>query len=600
MSSYETSTLTYKSYSDAVKNTKVTDQSETRSPEAQPSVPVTNFMNGVSFKLSPLRSLQIVMSSMICGESQYYRSSRDAKKNVEHHAIFESLYDDAEKAEDYLAKIIAESLAYDYEGTLNFISELRNRYLMRLNPQVILACALVNSKRAEYSAENPGKIRSIIRESAPIPTDWCRQFELLTNLDKPIPSVWKREIAKMLEGMSSYHALKYLNGSKSGNGEKSKAHSSLVDLIRLTHPRSSKNPILKEIVQTGKVIVADKSVNTWERLRSEKKSWSEILNTIRMPHMALLRNLRNILEEMTEQIESTHEGKVPANFVEDLDQLCSQLEGGVLKGKQFPFRYFTAYKTLKGENPISYSRKPITSGKIINPTLLKKALSSLEACLKVSLSTIPELKGRVDCLSDNSGSAHGTFTSSYGSVKVSEIANLSALLTAMRAKKGGSVWVFGDKLKEYKVDPNGDILTQLDEINQIGNSIGQGTETGIWLFWRDAIKQEKHLDNVFIYSDMQAGYSRLYATIDHRDEMQKFNALASQSYGAYVDVLTLVKNYRENIHNRVNLFSVQVAGYDNSILPDILYRGAVLSGWTGKEALLAYEMSRVWDLIEED
>jgi hypothetical protein len=33
-------------------------------------------------------------------------------------------------------------------------------------------------------------------------------------------------------------------------------------------------------------------------------------------------------------------------------------------------------------------------------------------------------------------------------------------------------------------------------------------------------------------------------------------------------------------------------------MPDILYRGAVLSGWTGKEAKLAYEMSKVWDEAE--
>ena len=50
----------------------------------------------------------------------------------------------------------------------------------------------------------------------------------------------------------------------------------------------------------------------------------------------------------------------------------------------------------------------------------------------------------------------------------------------------------------------------------------------------------------------------------------------------------------------MNVFSVQVAGYDNTILPDILYRGAVLSGWTGKEAKLAYEMTALWDKIESE
>ena len=579
------------SYCDAVKCSGVEDQVD---PKAEPGVPVVNYMNGVSFKLSPLRSLQIVMSSMICGESQYYRPSRSASSNVSSHAIFSSFY--TEKSEDYLAKIICESLAYDFEGTLDFISELRNRYLMRLNPQVILACALMHSKRAEFSAENPGKIRQIISESAPIPTDWSRQYELLANLGKPIPSVWKREIAKKLEHLTPYHAIKYINGSKTGDS-KTRAHTSLVDLIRITHPRSSKNPILEQIVKNGKIEVEDSSINTWERMRSDGKSWREILNTIRIPHMALLRNLRNILEEMTKVVNLEEHDSNLNSMLESLDDLCAQLEAGVLKGKQFPFRYFTAYKTLKGENSRSYGRR---EEKSIDQKLRDRVLNSLEECLKLSLSTIPELRGRVDCLADNSGSAHGTFTSSYGSVKVSEIANLSALLTAMRAENGGSVWVFGDNLQEVKIDPEGSILEQLEKINSLGNQIGQGTETGIWLFWRDAIKQNTNLDNVFIYSDMQAGYSKLYAASNHQRELREFNALASDSCTAYVDVLSLVKQYRAKVNSRVNLFSVQVAGYDNSVLPDILYRGAILSGWTGKEAVLAYEMSRIWDLIEED
>lgn len=565
--------------------------------KAEQSVAVVNYMNGVSFKLSPLRSLQIVMSSMICGESQYYRPSKNRTSNVNDHVILNALMSDTEKSEDYLARIISESLAYDFKGTLDFIVELRNRYLMRLNPQVILACALAHTDRVKFNAENPGKLRSIIRDSAPIPTDWCRQYEILANLGKPIPSVWKREIADRLENLTPYHALKYINGSKTGE-KKSKSLTSLVDLIRITHPKSSKNPILKELVETGKVKVEDESIDTWERLRSQGKSWSDIINTIRLPHMALLRNLRNILEELSEHIAINQDKNA---ILETIDLLCTQLEGGVLKGKQFPFRYFTAYKTLKGDNARSYGmRAPNKENKTIESDLLNRVLSSLEQCLQISLSTIPELKGRVDCLTDNSGSAHGTFVSSFGSVKVSEISNLSALLTAMRSEKGGSVWVFGDKLQEFKVDPNGSILKQLDEINLIGNKIGQSTETGIWLFWRDALDEKRHLDNVFIYSDMQAGYSTLYTTQEHVEQMKNIQCLKPGGMGSYVDVLSLVKRYRENVNSKVNLFSVQVAGYDNSVLPDILYRGAILSGWTGKEAVLAYEMTRIWDLIESD
>jgi hypothetical protein len=186
--------------------------------------------------------------------------------------------------------------------------------------------------------------------------------------------------------------------------------------------------------------------------------------------------------------------------------------------------------------------------------------------------------------------------SEYGTVRVFEIANLSAILTAYRATNGGSVWVFGDRLEEYVVSKR-PILEQLEEVNKLGDTVGGGTETGVWLFWEKFIREEARLDNVFIYSDMQAGTGGLYVSGDQIFKLNHMNAAVGND-GAYVDVLKLVQIYREKVYPKVNVFSVQVAGYDNSVMPDILYRGVILSGWTGKEAKLAYEMSVLWDEIE--
>ena len=59
-------------------------------------------------------------------------------------------------------------------------------------------------------------------------------------------------------------------------------------------------------------------------------------------------------------------------------------------------------------------------------------------------------------MSDNSGSAHGCFTSTYGSNTVAEIGNLSALITAMSCTGRGTIGLFGDRLLEYeavKINP---------------------------------------------------------------------------------------------------------------------------------------------------
>jgi hypothetical protein len=151
-------------------------------------------------------------------------------------------------------------------------------------------------------------------------------------------------------------------------------------------------------------------------------------------------------------------------------------------------------------------------------------------------------------------------------------------------------------LEEYVVTKE-PILEQLEKVNNIGNDIGGRTETGVWLFWEKFILSGNRLDTVFIYSDMQAGTGELY--VDSSEALKLKQRGAALNYGAHVDVLKLVQIYRETVNPKTNVFSVQVAGYDNSILPDILYRGAMLSGWTGKEAKLAYEMSELWDFIED-
>jgi hypothetical protein len=224
-------------------------------------------------------------------------------------------------------------------------------------------------------------------------------------------------------------------------------------------------------------------------------------------------------------------------------------------------------------------------------------LSGLNRCVLESVECIPPMKGRVECLSDNSGSSRGGMVSDYGSVLVYEIANLSAILTAYRATCGGNVWVFGDKLEKYAVTKK-PILEQLEEVNALGKTVGEGTETGIWLFWEKFIENAELTDNVFIYSDMQAGTGGLYVEGRELSKLQQMGAAIQN--GTYVDVLKLVQIYRERVNPKVNVFSVQVAGYDNTVLPDILYRGAILSGWTGKEARLAYEMSTLWDEVERD
>ena len=79
------------------------------------------------------------------------------------------------------------------------------------------------------------------------------------------------------------------------------------------------------------------------------------------------------------------------------------------------------------ENNSKYKKKPPA---VVPVEYRDVVIEYLEKCLQTSIENYPVLKGDVICLSDNSGSAHGTMTSTYGSQTISDIGKLSALFTA--------------------------------------------------------------------------------------------------------------------------------------------------------------------------
>ena len=67
-----------------------------------------------------------------------------------------------------------------------------------------------------------------------------------------------------------------------------------------------------------------------------------------------------------------------------------------------------------------------------------------------------------------------------------------------------------------------------------------------------------------------------------------------------INVYKLIRDYRKKVNPKVNVFTIQTAGYPNALIPEMSYRTAVLYGWTGKEAQFAQEYIRQWDEIENN
>ncbi len=523
---------------------------------------VTNFMGGDSYNVNPLTTLKMLSAASIFGEPQYYRGSgltnsrRTTNSLLEGYSLFNELADD-KTTDEVMIEAIDNALSYDFEETLKWAVELRTNFYMRLNPQVIMVRAAVHPGRKKFTEQNPGKFNEYnekVMFRADDPLSQMSYYLFANNGHSRIPSVLKRSWAAKLGSLSPYAVNKYKN-----------AEIGMIDGVRLCHAKSS----TIDKLMNGELVVENND-KTWEMLRSSGMGWAEIFRSIDMGHMAMLRNLNGFFSEVTD--------------FQTCKEYCDKLKAGVLGGKQFPFRYFTAYKR-------------IIESDIKNKQL---ALDTLEECLDISIDVMPKLNGRTAILSDNSGSAWGTLNSEYGTVTVAEINNLSAVISALRSDSG-EVYVFGDRLIKCPVLKRNGVLKQALEISSMANkSVGGGTESGIWLFFKDAIESKEKFDNIFIYSDQQAGHGRLYSmpSLMPNNVAKKYGTSYDAGYAVFVNVFKLVLEYRKTVNKYVNVFSIQTAGYTNAVIPEYAYRTNLLYGWTGKEALFASEMIKLWNEVD--
>ena len=141
------------------------------------------------------------------------------------------------------------------------------------------------------------------------------------------------------------------------------------------------------------------------------------------------------------------------------------------------------------------------------------------------------------------------------------------------------------------------VLSQARNIDRGQYSdVGSSTEGGIWQFFKNAIENHEVWDNIFIFSDQQAGTGNLYGRLE---DIQEYKSLGyGFPFSNYVNVYKLILEYRKKVNPKVNVFSVQTAGYDNVLIPEMSYRCAMLTGWTGKEISFAAEYIKQWDEIE--
>jgi len=280
-----------------------------------------------------------------------------------------------------------------------------------------------------------------------------------TDAKKPkFPNSLKKGFAKAFDKFDNYQIGKY----KSSNKEVK-----LVDIVNLVHPvPTSKN---KEAL--SQLIVGDlKNTQTWEAMLSQagqqasnedelsqlkSDAWSDLISSKKIGYFALLRNLRNIINQAPDSIPAT----------------CQLLtdEKSIKSSRVLPFRFKTAYDEISN---------------ITSSSTTRNVLVALDSALGISVSNVPKLDGETLVVVDVSGSMSG---------KPSEIASLFASILAK--SNNCDVMTFATQAQYVNYNPNDSVLT----IRNSFRFTGGGTNL------RDAfIKANRAYDNIIILSDMQS------------------------------------------------------------------------------------------------
>ena len=279
--------------------------------------------------------------------------------------------------------------------------------------------------------------------------------------------------------------------------------------------------------------------NAEEKRAAFRASWEELIDSGKLGYMAMLRNLRNMLEAGVS--------------MDHLQKVCTVLGDAraVAQSKQLPFRFLAAYREIK-----ALKRDEST-----------RVLNALEAAVRASAANIPGFDGNVRVLvaCDVSGSMQRTISSKSvstpGKVQNYDIGLMLGMLLQHRCRRV-TTGIFGDRWKVINL-PQGNILANVDELHRREGEVGYSTNG--YLIIRDLIDRRAVVDKVMIFTDCQLWNSNGYG----------------QAANGRETIAQLWKQYKQ-IAPDAKLYLFDLAGYGNTPLDtrgnDVFF----VAGWSDK------------------
>ena len=209
-----------------------------------------------------------------------------------------------------------------------------------------------------------------------------------------------------------------------------------------------------------------------QRQEAFREKWEELIRSGKLGYMALMRNLRNMLQADVSLLE--------------MQKVASMLSNAerVEKSKQLPFRYLSAYREIEK----------------IDSTHTAALMNALEAAVKCSAANIEgfDENTRVLLASDVSGSMWSP-VSARSTVRNYDIGILLSMLLRNRCKQVVA-GIFGDNWKVVNM-PSDNILMATRQLERLGNTVGFSTNGYKVIDW--LIEQNMVMDKVMMFTDMQ-------------------------------------------------------------------------------------------------
>ncbi len=306
------------------------------------------------------------------------------------------------------------------------------------------------------------------------------------------------------------------------------------DALFLTHPKPA-DAAMKSLFDKITSDTLD-TVVTWETQMSEagksdspttskKTVWEELIINNKMGYMALLRNLRNFLQEGVSG--------------ECIDIVCTKLTdpGAVANSKQLPFRFYSAYRMLER----------------VDSVYKNTVLKSLETAIKLSVSNIPGFDNEKVLIATDTSASMMQPVSQNSIIQLYDIGAILAMSLQSKCKKFIS-GMFGSHWKTFNYTNDNIIANTMDIRNREGE-VGYSTNGYKVLEW--ALDNNHNFDKIMIFCD-------------------------TQLYGSYHDegIIDYWNRYSEK-HPHCKLYMFDLAGYGDTPL-EIKGNVHLISGWSEK------------------